>query len=68
MATLEEQLAALKGARGAAELRVTYDGKSVEYRSIAELDLAISRVQNEIAASSSAPPARTIRTYAGRGV
>lgn len=40
------------------ELSCTLDGKSVTYRSIAELLKARSFIQDAIAASSSVPPAR----------
>lgn len=67
MAILQEQLDALKAARASGELRVSYDGRSVEYRSIAELTAAIAAVQAEIDDAAATPPARVIRTYAGRG-
>ena len=67
MATLQDQLAALKAARGSGELRVTYNGKTVEYRSIDELTKAIAAVQGEIDAESSTPTFRSSVAYFDRG-
>jgi hypothetical protein len=67
MATLQEQLDALKAARATGEKRVTYNGKTVEYRDIAEIEQAISAVQGEIQSTSSTPTSRSAVAYFGRG-
>lgn len=63
MATLQDQLAALKAARATGEKRVTYNGKTVEYRDISELNQAIAAVEGEIAATISTPTCRSAVAY-----
>lgn len=67
MATLQEQLDALKAARATGEKRVTYNGKTVEYRDVSELNQAIAAVEGEIAATSSTPTSRSALAYFRRG-
>lgn len=55
MATLEQQLAMLKNLKRSGVLRTTYDGKTIEYRSMAELNMAIKDLEAEIAAAAGAP-------------
>jgi len=43
-----QQLAALQAALAKGEHRVTFEGKSVEYRTIAELKLAIQEVESDL--------------------
>lgn len=58
MATLEEQLAELENIKRSGVLRSSYEGKEVTYRSMADLDKAISDLKAEIAASGSRPKAK----------
>lgn len=67
MATLQEQLDALKAARATGEKRVTYNGKTVEYRDISEIEKAIAAVEGEINAASSTPTSRSALAYFNRG-
>lgn len=67
MATLTEQLDALKAARASGEKSVSYNGKRVEYRDMAELQQAISAVQAELDAESSTPRTRSGLAYFNRG-
>lgn len=67
MATLQEQLAALKAARATGEKRVTYNGKTVEYRDIAEIEQAIAAVEGELAAESPTTQCRSAVGYFSRG-
>ena len=60
MAFTIQQLEAIDAAIGTGELTVTYDGKSVTYRSITELIRARNRIQAELSASGQLP--RRIRT------
>jgi hypothetical protein len=46
---LEAKRDALKSARASGVSRVTYDGRSIEYRSIAELERALDAVEADIA-------------------
>lgn len=53
MATISElksRREALSASRSSGVTRVSYDGKSVEYRSLAEIDRAIEVLDREIAA------------------
>jgi hypothetical protein len=68
MATLEEQLDALKTARATGEKRVTYNGKTVEYRDIDEIEKAISAITAEIEGSTATPRTRSSVAYFGRGL
>lgn len=67
MATLQEQLAALKTARATGEKRVTYNGKTVEYRDVSELNQAIAAVEGEMATTSATPTPRSSLAYFSRG-
>ena len=57
----------LKSLKRSGVLRTSFEGKTVEYRSMAELDIAIKDVEREIAlaAGTPKPPARF--TTFGRG-
>ena len=60
-----------RGARRAALLgvaRVSYDGKTVEYRSLAEIDRAIEALDREIAAAEGRPLVRQVRVVATKGL
>jgi hypothetical protein len=52
MATLQEELAQLKAIKRSGVLRSLYEGKTVEYRSMADLDRAIADLEAEIAGVS----------------
>ena len=56
-----EHLQALREALASGEHRVTYEGKSIEYRSVADLKAAIAEVEASIARDSGSPKARQIR-------
>ena len=56
-----EHLQALREALASGEHRVTYDGKSIEYRSVADLKSAIADVEATIARESGAAKLRQIR-------
>lgn len=65
MAYTTTQLAALQAALASGELSVEYDGKKVQYRSIAELERAIAVVQGalEAAGTVTAVPRRSVAAY-----
>jgi len=50
MAFTTTQLEALRAALGSGELEVTFDGKTVKYRSVAELNSAYQLVRSELIA------------------
>ena len=71
MATLAELLSrreALTAARSSTVARVSYDGKSVDYRSLAEIDRAIEALDREIAAAEGRPIIRQVRVTATKGL
>lgn len=51
MAFTLTQLAALESALASGQLKVAYDGKQVEYRSVGDLAQAIAYVRGELVAS-----------------
>jgi hypothetical protein len=61
LATMQAQLAALKSALWSGTQTVSYDGRSVTYKSSEEMRLAIANLENAI---SGAPP---IRSFVVRG-
>ena len=63
-----EHLQALREALASGEHRVTYDGKSIEYRSVADLKDAIAEVEATIARESGAPKSRQIRITPGKAL
>ena len=71
MATLAELQArreALTAARSSGVARVSYDGKSVDYRSVAEIDRAIEALDREIAAAEGRPIVRQVRVTTTKGL
>ena len=71
MATVSElQLRrdALAAARSSGVARVSYDGKSVDYRSLAEIDRAIEALDREIAAAEGRRVIRHLRVTTVKGL
>jgi hypothetical protein len=71
MATLAELKArrdTLSAARASGVARVSYDGKIVDYRSLAEIDRAIEALEREIAAAEGRPILRQIRVITIKGL
>ena len=63
----EAQLTALQAALGSGHLRVTYDGQTVEYRSITELERAIARVEAGLANDAGEVPVRRVVFQTSKG-
>ncbi len=61
------QLEALKRALATGERRVSFGDKTVEYRSVEELQTAIRTVEAEIARNAGASPKRQIRVTTAKG-
>ena len=59
---------ALSAQRSSGVARVSYDGKTVEYRSVAEIDRAIEALDREIAAAEGRPLVRQVRVVATKGL
>ena len=65
---LEARLEALKAQRDSAGARVSYDGRSVEYRGATEIATAIGELERELQALQGAAPVRQIRVYTSKGL
>jgi len=71
MATLTELQArreALAASRASGVARVSYDGKTVEYRSLAEIDRAIDVLDREIATLEGRRVIRQVRVTTSKGL
>ncbi len=64
MSYTEAQRDALRAAIASGILRVSYDGKNVEYRSMAELKSALNEVESTLARDSGKPQNRRVKIYA----
>jgi hypothetical protein len=65
---LEARLEALKAQRDSAVARVSYDGRSVEYRGTAEIARAIADLERELQALQGSTSVRQIRVYTSKGL
>ena len=59
---------ALSTQRSSGVARVSYDGKSVDYRSVAEIDRAIEALDREIAATEGRRIVRQVRITTSKGL
>jgi len=59
---------ALSAQRSSGVARVSYDGKTVEYRSLAEIDRAIEALEREIATAEGRRFVRQIRVTTSKGL
>ncbi len=64
----EQHLQTLREALASGEHRVTYDGKSVEYRSVVDLKAAIAEVEAQIARAAGKRKSRQIRISTSKGL
>ena len=67
-AELRARREALLASRASGVARVSYDGKTVEYRSLAEIDRAIEALHREIAAAEGRPIIRQLRVTTSKGL
>jgi hypothetical protein len=65
---LQSRLEALKAQRDSAVARVSYEGRSVEYRGTAEIGRAIADLERELQALQGGMPVRQIRVYTSKGL
>jgi hypothetical protein len=65
---LEARLEALKAQRDSAVARVSYDGRSVEYRGTAEIARAIADLERELQVAQGTSPVRQIRIFTSKGL
>jgi hypothetical protein len=68
VADVQARLEALKAQRDSTVARVSYDGRSVEYRGTAEIAWAISDLERELQALQGTSPVRQIRIYTSKGL
>ena len=71
MATIAELRArreALAAQRSSGIARVSYDGKTVDYRSVAEIERAIEALDREIAAAEGRRIVRQVRVTTSKGL
>lgn len=59
---------ALSAQRSSGVARVSYDGKTVDYRSVAEIDRALETLDREIAAAEGRRMVRHIRVTTTKGL
>ena len=59
---------ALSAQRSSGVARVSYDGKTVEYRSVAEIDRAIEALDREIAVAEGRRIVRQLRVTTTKGL
>lgn len=67
-AELRTRREALLAARASGVSRVSYDGKSIDYRSLAEIDRAIEALDREIAAAEGRRIVRNLRVVTDKGL
>jgi len=68
VAELEARLETLKAQRDSTVARVSYDGRTVEYRGAAEIARAIAELERELQALQGTSPVRQIRVYTSKGL
>ena len=68
LATLKLRREALTSQRASGVARVSYDGKTVDYRSVAEIDRAIEALDREIAAAEGRKLIRHVRVTTTKGL
>jgi hypothetical protein len=68
LAELKTSRSALAASRSSGVARVSYDGKSVEYRSLAEIDQAIHELDRDIAAAEGRRIVRQVRVTTAKGL
>lgn len=67
-AELKTRREALAAARSSGVARVSYDGKSVDYRSLAEIDRAIEQLDRDIASAEGRRVIRHLRVTTSKGL
>jgi hypothetical protein len=68
IADMKSRREALAAQRSSGVARVSYDGKTVEYRSLAEIDRAIETLDREIAAAEGRRIVRQVRVTTAKGL
>ena len=68
LATLKLRRETLTSQRASGVARVSYDGKTVDYRSLAEIDRAIEALDREIAMAEGRRIVRQVRVTTAKGL
>jgi len=68
IADLRSRRETLSASRSSGVARVSYDGKTVDYRSIAEIDRAIEVLDREIATAEGRKIIRQVRVITTKGL
>ncbi len=68
LSDLQTRREALLASRASGVARVSYEGKTVEYRSLAEIDRAIEALEREIAAAERRRIVRHLRVTTDKGL
>ena len=68
IAELKSRREALAASRSSGVARVSYDGRSVDYRSLAEIDRAIEVLDREIATAEGRKIIRQVRVITTKGL
>lgn len=68
LSELRNRRDALAAQRASGVARVSYDGKSVDYRSVAEIDRALEALDREIAAAEGRRMVRQLRITTTKGL
>ena len=68
IAELKTRRVALAASRSSGVARVSYDGKTVDYRSLAEIDRAIEVLDREIATAEGRKIIRQVRVITTKGL
>ena len=68
LATLKLRRDALTAQRASGVARVSYDGKAVDYRSVAEIDRAIEALDREITTAEGRRIVRQVRVTTAKGL
>ena len=68
VAELKARREALSTSRASGVARVSYDGRTVDYRSLSEIDRAIEALDREIAAAEGRPLIRQVRVTTTKGL
>ena len=65
---LQQRLDALEKAYSSGTKRLTYEGKTIEYRDLSEMERAINSLQRQIEAESGERRSRQVRMKTRRGI
>ena len=68
VAELRTRREALLAQRSSGVARVSYDGKTVEYRSLAEIDRALEALERQIVAAEGRRIVRQVRVTTAKGL